>query len=214
MPQCSYLLKVFNLFRKNWGHIGYFELIWKISCPYSLINPIQDGLFWDCSRKGGGGKKTLLPKICHTYPAVMNLGAVIPFLKKFQKLYESHETPLVFCWHRHFLPKISKFCYIKKYRYRFHLHTKFIILLTFLESLRDVLINMVTILMVSAKMATPGLFKTKIFWKKDYDVIVSVHDITSPILSRDSNHNVNVAMWPMFGNSSISVREVILASIL
>ena len=36
-------------------------------------------------------------------------------------------------------------------------------LLTFLESLIIVLINVVTILMMSAKMATPGLLKTKIF---------------------------------------------------
>ena len=51
---------------------------------------------------------------------------------------------------------------------------------------------MVTILMMSAKMATPGLLKTKIFLKKGYDVIISAHDVTSPILSRDSNYNVNV----------------------
>ena len=58
-------------------------------------------------------------------------------------------------------------------------------------------------------MATSGLLKTKIFWKKGYDVIISVHDVIIPILSRDSNYNVNVVMWPKFGNSSISVREVI-----
>ena len=67
--------------------------------------------------------------------------------------------------------------------------------------------------MMSAKMATSGLLKTKIFWKKGYDVIISVHDVIIPILSRDSNYNVNVVMWPKFGNSSISVREVIITSI-
>ena len=69
---------------------------------------------------------------------------------------------------------------------------------------------MVTILMMSAKLATPGLYKTEIFWKKGYDVIISPHDITSPILSRDSSYNVNVVMWPKFGTSSISLREVII----
>ena len=73
---------------------------------------------------------------------------------------------------------------------------------------------MVTILMMSAKMATPGLLKIKVFWNKGYDVIISVHDVTNKILSRDSNYNVNVVMWPNFGNSSISVREVIITSIL
>ena len=73
---------------------------------------------------------------------------------------------------------------------------------------------MVTILMMSAKMAIPGLPKIKTFWKKGYDVVISVDDVTDKILSRDSNYNVNVVMWPKFGNSSISVREVIITSIL
>ena len=60
-----------------------------------------------------------------------------------------------------FSPEISKFCYIKKYMYRLHFDTKFIILLTFLESLKIVLIKNVTILMMSEKMATPGLLRIK-----------------------------------------------------
>ena len=68
---------------------------------------------------------------------------------------------------------------------------------------------MITILMMSAKMATVSLFfKIKIFWNKGYDVIISVHDVTSKILSRDSDYTVNVVMWPKFGNFSISMREV------
>ena len=68
--------------------------------------------------------------------------------------------------------------------------------------------------MMPAKMATPGLFKIKIFWKKAYGVIVSAHDVTNTILSGNSNYNVNVVMWQKFGNSTISFREVILTSIL
>ena len=68
--------------------------------------------------------------------------------------------------------------------------------------------------MMSAKMATPGLLKIKIFWKYGYDVIISVHDVNNKILSRDSNYDINVVMWPKLGNSSISVREVIITSIL
>ena len=66
---------------------------------------------------------------------------------------------------------------------------------------------MVTILM-SAKMANPGLLKKRFFLKKGYDLIIFVHDITNKILSRDSNYNVNVVMCLKFGNSSISIREV------
>ena len=73
---------------------------------------------------------------------------------------------------------------------------------------------MVAILMMSAKMATLGLLKIKVFWNKGYDVIISVHDVTNKILSRDSNYIVDVVMWPKFGNSSISIREVIITSIL
>ena len=35
---------------------------------------------------------------------------------------------------------------------------------------------------MSAKMAALGLLKTKVFKNKDYDIIVSVHDLISKIL--------------------------------
>ena len=73
--------------------------------------------------------------------------------------------------------------------------------------------DMVTILMMSVKMATLGLLKIKVFWNKDYDVIISVYDVTSKILSNDSNYIVNVVMRPKFRNFSISTREVIIPSI-
>ena len=107
------------------------------------------------------------------------------------------------------LPEISKFCYIKKYRYRFHLDTLFLILLTFLQSLKIALISMVTILMMAAKMATSGLLKVNVFWKKGYDAIISVHHVISNIFLHDLNYNVNMVMWAKFGKFSISVREVV-----
>ena len=73
---------------------------------------------------------------------------------------------------------------------------------------------MVIILMMSAKMATPDLLKITLFWNKDDNVIIPVDDVTSKILSRDSNYIVDVVMWPKFGNSSISMREVIITSML
>ena len=68
--------------------------------------------------------------------------------------------------------------------------------------------------MMSAKMATLGLLKTKVFWNKGYDVIISVHDVTNKVLSRDLNYIAYVVMWPKFGNSSIFMREIIITSIL
>ena len=73
---------------------------------------------------------------------------------------------------------------------------------------------MVTILMMSAKLATLGLLKIKVFWNKGYDVIIFVYDVINKNLSRDSNYIVDVVMWPKFGNSSTSMREVIITSIL
>ena len=47
---------------------------------------------------------------------------------------------------------------------------------------------MVTILMMSAKITTPGPLKIRVFWNNGYDVIIFVHDVTNKILSRDSNN--------------------------
>ena len=54
------------------------------------------GLF-GAAHRWGGGKKATLPKICLTYPTIMKLGTVIPYLNKTQNVYESHNTPLEFC---------------------------------------------------------------------------------------------------------------------
>ena len=62
-----------------------------------------------------------------------------------------------------FSPGISKFSHIKKYRYTLRFYTQFLILLTFSESLKIVLIHMVTILMMSAKVATLGFLKIQVF---------------------------------------------------
>ena len=70
----------------------------------TTLNAIQDGYFWGFSRKvgEGGRKKSPLPKICLTYPAIMKIGTVLTYPKKIQKLYESRDTALEFCWHQHF----------------------------------------------------------------------------------------------------------------
>ena len=53
---------------------------------------------------------------------------------------------------------------------------------------------MVTILMMSAKMATLSLLKMKVFRNKGVDVIISIYDVINKHLSRDSNFIVNVVM--------------------
>ena len=118
-------------------------------------------------------------------------------------------TSAIFHWKSlNFSPEISK------YMCRLHFDTKFLITLAFVESLRIVLIKKVTSLMMSAKMVTPGLLKITVFWNKGYDVIIYVHDVTNKSLLSDSNYMVHVIMWPKFGNSNVSMSEVIIISIL
>ena len=39
--------------------------------------------------------------------------------------------------------------------------------------------------MMSAKTATLGLLKIKVFWNKGYDIILSVYDVINKILLRE-----------------------------
>ena len=81
---------------------------------FLFFNPIQD---------------RLKSKICHTYSKMVKLGTIIPYLKKIQKIYNLHKTPLEFWWHQHFFTwNHFFFCCIKKYRYRLHFNTSFLIL--------------------------------------------------------------------------------------
>ena len=73
---------------------------------------------------------------------------------------------------------------------------------------------MVTILIISAKLALSGFLKLNIFQNKGYDTIIPDFDVTNKILSRDSHFIRDVVMWPKFGNCSISMREAITTSIL
>ena len=75
-----------------------------------------------------------------------------------------------------------------------YFNASFLILLTFPESLKIVSINMIIILMMSAKMATPSFLKLKVFSSKGYYVIISVHDVTNKILSVDSNYILDAVM--------------------
>ena len=113
-----------------------------------------------------------------------------------------------------FLPEISIFLLYQEIKYRLQFNAAFLILLTVFESLKVFLITVAAILMMSAKLATLGYLKTKVFWNKGYDVMIFVNDVTSKMLLLESNYIVHVVMWPKFGNSSSSMREFIITSIL
>ena len=142
---------------------------WKIQCHlmvqifYSILlkcrelsstmvfNPIQDGPFGGCS------------EICHTHPTLMKLGTVIAYLREIQKLHESLVHPLISADINIFWPKISNFSYIRNFRYRLHFNEKYLDLLTFLESLRVILVNVIELLIMSAKVTTLDLLKKIMF---------------------------------------------------
>ena len=67
---------------------------------------------------------------------------------------------------------------------------------------------MITYLIMSAKMVTPGLLKIKVFRNKGYDVM------TNEILFCDSNYIIDVVMLPKFGNCSISITKFIITNFI
>ena len=75
-------------------------ILFKVEYSLTYSGWAFSGLLTD--GEGGGGKKDPLPKICHTYPAMIKLGAIIPYIKKIQKMYKTHDTPLEFYLHQHF----------------------------------------------------------------------------------------------------------------
>ena len=205
---CKFTWRPFNFSIQNICHMlsyfhygNNFSILRMLTELKILLNLLRIGIF--DAAQGCVEQKGSLPKICHTYLTVMKLGTVIPYLKKTQKRYESRDTPLDLCWNQLFYCKVANFAISEK-----------IAFWCIFETLKVFLIKMVTILIMSQKLATPGLLKIKIFRNKGYDVIIPDSDVTNKILSRDSKYIIDAVMWPKFGNSSISMREVIMTSIL
>ena len=67
------------------------------------------------------------------------------------------------------------------------------ILLIFFESLKA-FINVVTVSIMPAKLATPGLLKVKVFLNKVYDIIISAYHVTNKLLLLDSYYIIDVVM--------------------
>ena len=114
-------------------------------------------------RKRGGRQKDRPSPKPVTHPTMKKFGTVVPYLKKIQKNI-NHVTHLLSSASISiFSLEISNFHYIRKYRYTSNFNTWFLILFTFFESIKVFLINMFAVLMTSAKMATLGLLKEKVF---------------------------------------------------
>ena len=94
-----------------------------VNSPWNVVlqlnfDSIQDGPFRGCSRKGGRKGSPSLKSVKHILQ-IWNL-AVIPYLRKAQKIYESLDAPLEFCWHQHFFIGNQQIWYTRKYKYKLH----------------------------------------------------------------------------------------------
>ena len=127
---------------------------------------------------------------------MIKLGTVIPCLKKIQKIYESRDTSLEFCWYEHFFNGNRQILLYYKIQIDCILaHHSFNFFWVFKDCFNKHGYNFDD--------ASKGI-------EISYDVITAVHGVTNKILSCDSNYIVNVVMWPKFGNSSISMRAVMI----
>ena len=171
-------------FRSKFNH-GYLQsVVWKDLYDFNLID---DGPFFRSCSGIGGTKKAPLPKIGLTYPTMMTLGTVMHYLKKIQKIYKSRDIPLEFC-RQHFFrenQQILLYQEIQKYIAFEHIISNSF---NFFWVFKSFFLIMAGILIMSAKLPTVGLLKIKTFSYKNCDIIISVHDVTKRILSRDSNH--------------------------
>ena len=92
---CS--LFIWGCFDRQWLRVGWgsrmSHLYFRFWCYLTLFKMS----FFGAAHGWEWGQKGHLPKICHTYPTMIKLGTVIPYIKKIQKIYELHVTPLQFC---------------------------------------------------------------------------------------------------------------------
>ena len=87
---------------------------------YSYINPIQDGHFRGCSRMGAAKRPPSLKSVNFYNDETWQLY----FTLRRSKKYKNHLThPLTSANISIFSPELTKFCYIKKYRYRLYFST-------------------------------------------------------------------------------------------
>ena len=106
---CSHFLYQVNN-KLTIKHSGLFLYL------YCILTLFKMGFF---GAAHGWERRTSLPQIYPAYPTMMKLSKVVPYLKKIQKKNKSQVTH---CLNSPdisiFLPKISKLCCVKKYRYR------------------------------------------------------------------------------------------------
>ena len=116
------------------------------------VTLIRMSLFW-----AAHGWVAKSPNLLHTFHNVETWHSYTLPKEDSENIQITRHTPRVLLILAFFSPEISNFCNIGKYRPTFHFNTQVLILLIFSESLRIISIIEILILMMSAKVATPGL---------------------------------------------------------
>ena len=129
------------------------------------------GIFRAAHVLGGAKRPPSLKSVTHILQW-WNL-PVIPYLKKIQKIYQSRDTPPEFCWHQHFFTGNQQILLYQEIQIQIAFWYIISNSFTFSWNFEDFSINLVIILMVSAKMPTPGPLEITVFWNKGYGVIDS-----------------------------------------
>ena len=133
----------------------------------TCFNPIQDSLIRDCSWMGEGGKDSLLKICCISYN---DETWQLWLTQKRSKKYINHVTHTLLTSEFFHLKPAATFVISRNTAIDCILIHNFYFS-NFFQSLKVVLIIIVAILMMSAKLATLGLLKIKLFQNKGYDVI-------------------------------------------
>ena len=136
-----------------------------------FLNPNQDGSFGSAYEGRGG---LFLSSFIHILAQLYLAQRKCKNIK--YKNYVTHHLSSVDI--SIFSTKIRNLLYQIQVIFQYIISFNLLILLPFLESLKVILINMVAILMMLETLASLGLLKIKVFLNKEYDVVISVHDIT------------------------------------
>lgn len=70
--------------------------------------------------------------------------------------------------------------------------------------------NMVAVLLMSAKFTTLGLLKKKVIWNRAYYGLLSFHDVTIKILLLGSNYILDVVIRPKLDQTLALLWEKLL----
>ena len=161
----------------------FFRKIYDNAVAWLFLSPIQDRPFRGCSGMRGRGAKSS--------PHLPKTGTVIPYLKRIQKICKSRDKPLEFGWHLQFFNR--KFSLNRKIQtkigFYYLLSNSFHFYWLFKACFNQHDCNFDYVSKISY-FRPPW---NNSILKKGY-VIISVHEITTKILSRDSTYIVNVVM--------------------